>query len=87
MNYKRILTIATITGAIAYSACATTNNVSQKTRKFDKKDIESCRKAAEAGVTPKQYVDKIVAETKDLWKLMNMLGIYPKLSKYWINIK
>ena len=30
------------------------------------------RKAAEAGVTPKQYVDKIVAETKDLWKLMNI---------------
>ena len=49
MNYKRILTIATIAGAIAYSACATTNNVSQKTRKFDKRDIESCRKAAEAG--------------------------------------
>ena len=30
------------------------------------------RKAAEAGVTPQQYVDKIVAETKDLWKLMNI---------------
>ena len=30
------------------------------------------RKAAEAGVTPKQFVDKIVAETKDLWKLMNI---------------
>ncbi|MBQ3761277.1 MAG: methionine--tRNA ligase [Clostridia bacterium] len=30
------------------------------------------RKAAEAGVTPIQYVDKIVAETKDLWKLMNI---------------
>ena len=30
------------------------------------------RKAAEAGVTPKQYVDKIVAETKELWKLMNI---------------
>ena len=29
-------------------------------------------KAAEAGVTPKQFVDKIVAETKDLWKLMNI---------------
>ena len=30
------------------------------------------RKAAEVGVTPQQYVDKIVAETKDLWKLMNI---------------
>ena len=30
------------------------------------------RKAAEKGVTPKQYVDKIVAETKELWKLMNI---------------
>ncbi len=30
------------------------------------------RKAAEAGVTPQQYVDKIVAETKELWKLMNI---------------
>ena len=30
------------------------------------------RKAAEDGVTPKQFVDKIVAETKDLWKLMNI---------------
>ena len=30
------------------------------------------RKAADAGVTPKQFVDNIVAETKDLWKLMNI---------------
>ena len=30
------------------------------------------RKAAEAGVTPQQFVDKIVAETKELWKLMNI---------------
>ena len=30
------------------------------------------KKAAETGVTPIQYVDKIVAETKDLWKLMNI---------------
>ena len=30
------------------------------------------RKAAEAGVTPKAFVDKIVAETKELWKLMNI---------------
>ena len=30
------------------------------------------RKAADAGVTPKQFVDKIVAETKELWKLMNI---------------
>ncbi len=30
------------------------------------------KKAAEAGVTPQQFVDKIVAETKDLWKLMNI---------------
>ena len=29
-------------------------------------------KAAEAGVTPKEYVDKIVANTKELWKLMNI---------------
>jgi len=29
-------------------------------------------KAAEAGVTPKQFVDKIVGETKELWKLMNI---------------
>ena len=30
------------------------------------------KKAAEAGVTPQAFVDKIVAETKDLWKLMNI---------------
>ena len=30
------------------------------------------KKAAEAGVTPIQYVDKIVAETQALWKLMNI---------------
>ena len=30
------------------------------------------KKAAEAGVTPIEYVDRIVAETKDLWKLMNI---------------
>ena len=30
------------------------------------------KKAAEAGVTPIQYVDKIVAATKDLWKLMDI---------------
>ena len=30
------------------------------------------RKAEAAGVTPPQFVDKIVAETKDLWKLMNI---------------
>ena len=30
------------------------------------------KKAAEAGVTPIQYVDKIVDETKQLWKLMNI---------------
>ncbi|MBR0368604.1 MAG: methionine--tRNA ligase [Clostridia bacterium] len=30
------------------------------------------RKAQQAGVTPQQFVDKIVAETKDLWKLMNI---------------
>ena len=30
------------------------------------------RKAAEAGVTPKEYVDKIVAGVKDLWKLMEI---------------
>jgi len=29
-------------------------------------------KAAEAGVTPQQFVDKIVGETKELWKLMNI---------------
>lgn len=29
-------------------------------------------KAAEAGVTPKQYVDKIVAGFQDLWKLLNV---------------
>ena len=29
-------------------------------------------KAQEAGVTPKEYVDKIVAQTKELWKLMNI---------------
>ena len=29
-------------------------------------------KAKQAGVTPQQFVDKIVAETKDLWKLMNI---------------
>ena len=30
------------------------------------------RKAAEKGVTPKQYVDEIVANTKELWKLMEV---------------
>ncbi|MBR3108711.1 MAG: methionine--tRNA ligase [Clostridia bacterium] len=30
------------------------------------------KKAAEAGVAPIEYVDKIVAETKELWKLMNI---------------
>ena len=30
------------------------------------------KKAAEAGVTPIEYVDKIVAETQALWKLMNI---------------
>ncbi|MCR4706702.1 MAG: methionine--tRNA ligase [Clostridiales bacterium] len=30
------------------------------------------RKAKEAGVTPKAYVDKIVAGIKDLWKLMDV---------------
>ena len=30
------------------------------------------RKAKEAGVTPQQYVDKIVAGIKDLWKLMDV---------------
>ncbi len=30
------------------------------------------KKAAEAGVSPIQYVDKIVDETKQLWKLMNI---------------
>ncbi|MBE6819936.1 MAG: methionine--tRNA ligase [Ruminococcaceae bacterium] len=29
-------------------------------------------KAKEAGVTPKEYVDKIVAGIRDLWKLMNI---------------
>ena len=29
-------------------------------------------KAADAGVTPKEYVDRIVATVKDLWKLMNI---------------
>ncbi len=29
-------------------------------------------KAKDAGVTPKEYVDKIVAGIKDLWKLMNI---------------
>ncbi len=49
MNCKKILPISAIAWAIAYSACATTNNVSQETSKIDKKDIESFRKAAEAG--------------------------------------
>ena len=49
MNCKAILNIATIAWAIAYSACATTNNISQATSKIDKKDIASYRKAAEAG--------------------------------------
>ena len=30
------------------------------------------RKAKEKGVTPKEYVDKIVAGIKDLWKLMDI---------------
>ena len=49
MNYKRVLTITTIVVAIVCSARATTNNVLQETSKIDKKDIESYRKAAEAG--------------------------------------
>lgn len=49
MNCKRVLTITTIAVAIACSASASTNKVSQETSKIDKKDIESCRKAAEAG--------------------------------------
>lgn len=49
MNYIKITTVATIAWAITYSACATTNNVPPATSKIDKKDIESCRKAAEAG--------------------------------------
>ena len=30
------------------------------------------KKAAEAGVTPQEFVDTIVASTKELWKLMNI---------------
>ncbi|MBQ8072822.1 MAG: methionine--tRNA ligase [Clostridia bacterium] len=30
------------------------------------------KKAAEAGITPIEYVDRIVAETKELWKLMDI---------------
>ena len=30
------------------------------------------QKAAAAGVTPKEYVDKVVAGIQDLWKLMNI---------------
>jgi methionyl-tRNA synthetase len=30
------------------------------------------RKAEEAGITPKEYVDNIVCDIKDLWKLMNI---------------
>ena len=30
------------------------------------------RKAKEQGVTPKEYVDRIVAGIKDLWKLMDI---------------
>ena len=30
------------------------------------------QKAAEAGVTPKEYVDKVVSGIQDLWKLMNI---------------
>ena len=30
------------------------------------------KKAAEEGVTPIEYIDRIVAETKELWKLMNI---------------
>ena len=29
-------------------------------------------KAADAGVTPKEYVDRIVATVKDLWKLLDV---------------
>ena len=34
------------------------------------------RKAKEQGVTPKEYVDKIVAGIKDLWKLMDIECFY-----------
>ena len=33
-------------------------------------------KAADAGVTPKEYVDKIVATVKDLWKLLDLSLIH-----------
>ena len=37
-------------------------------------------KAADAGVTPKEYVDKIVATVKDLWKLLDVrFGIFMAL--------
>lgn len=38
----------------------------------DEHGLKIERKAKETGVTPQAYVDKIVAETKDLWKLMNI---------------
>lgn len=38
----------------------------------DEHGLKIERKAKEAGVTPQAYVDKIVAETKDLWKLMDI---------------
>ncbi len=38
----------------------------------DEHGLKIERKAKETGVTPQAYVDKIVAETKDLWKLMDI---------------
>ncbi len=38
----------------------------------DEHGLKIERKAREAGVTPQAYVDKIVAETKELWELMDI---------------
>ena len=40
--------------------------------RLHKPDWQQQGKAKEQGVTPKEYVDKIVAGIKDLWKLMDI---------------
>ena len=38
----------------------------------DEHGLKIEQKAAEEGITPKQYVDKIVAGFQDLWKLLDI---------------
>ena len=68
---------------IGHSYCSTAADTMARFKKLTGYDVHFLtgtdehgqkieRKAAEAGVTPQQYVDKIVAGIKDLWKLMDV---------------